>query len=571
MEATDCGPNTRDATTAAVGVKRARFAELPKPRHAWAVEWGSRLAGLRTVKALRKVFGWRVRFSLRSLLLAVAGLSAGIGARVRFDENPWQQTWRWTVPKACEPSVSCFLNRAALSNDGRRAAVYLFGTEKMLGLDTYATVLLFDTTDPEAEPKPVGPYYPVGDAVFFFDERGRLLAENGLRLLDAERGEELLSWSSYWQLEGVSEDGRTAVTSEDSKAPYRVWDLDTKTLRCELPEGNYWLDGPRCTPAGTRGVSVRGGPGRKIELFDHGMKIIPDEYLDTYGAKSDYPFHWLLNENYAPYDMSAVDAEVKAKLNEYPMGDLPMEFTTLGSRVDVWDLVTGQVLDTFAHDVPVYGATLSRDGQWLLAGGDGWVTLWDVPAHLEKKTFRIDERFLGGEVSDEGWRVLFKTVDVGHNTYCEIIGNEQCLVRETAGGQRFYLAQQDELLHSGLVSSDTRPRNRFLSGGSRLVSWRSDGRADLLDAYTGKLVTCLESPFAYHSYVYGPTAVARDRDAVLFQDGKGLIKFERVRPEGPERILWLPEFWLAAFFALLLPFSLWRDGRLSPQRTQSNS
>lgn len=514
----------------------------------------------RPLRALRTVFGWRVRFSLRTLLLMVAGLSAAIGARLRFDENPWQQTWRWTLPKACESNVNCFLNRAALSNDGRRVALYLSGTEKVLDSETYATVLLFDTSDPAAEPKPIGPYYPVGDAVFFFDERGRLLVEDDRRLLDAEHGEELLTWTSYWQLEGVSEDGRTAVTSEESKAPYRVWDLDAKTLRCELPEGNYWFDGPRCTPAGTRGVSVRAGPGVKIELFDHGMTYIP--YLETYGAKSDYPFHWLLNENYAPYDMSVVDAEVKAKLNEYPMGDLPMEFMTLGSRVDVWDLDTGQVLDTFEHDVPVYGATLSRDGHWLLAGGDGWVTLWDVAAHLEKQTFRVDERFLGGEISDEGWRVLFETAYVGFNTYCQIIGDEQCFVRETAGGQCIYLAHQDELLESGLVGSDERPRNRFLSGGSRLVSWRADGKADLLDAYTGKLVTCLESPYAWGHMDYGPTAVARNRDALLFQDGKGLIKFERVRPEGPERLFWLPEFWLAAFFALLLPFSLWRDGRM---------
>lgn len=466
------------------------------------------------LRLLRGIFLWRVRFSLRSLLLLASGLSAGIGASLRYEENPWQLTWRWSPPE------DLAVERVELAPDGQRMAMLFEPTETLADERQPQTLLLFDRSG--ATPEVV--YRPeVLDPLLFFDTQSRLRVADGGALVDADSGKTLLQWTGTEELAGVSEDGRTAATAEVLKPHAQIWDLETGTLRFALPAGNIWLDGPRSTPEGTRGVTLPCNPD-----------VIPNLLR----------FSW----------------SGAGKSNR---------------SVALWDLDTGALVDRFEHSECVYGAALSPDGRWLLAGGDGFAVLWDVERDQAARRIQFKGRFTGGVLCPGGRRAVFHSVNtipwenrfgyqpLGQTLVVNLDDNAQACALQYKPEPQFTTRAYDQKDKAMLERLP-----QFSPDGTRLIAFDSQHSAVVLDAATGHALALIESPHVSVEDCAPDAAVAAAAETVLLHDDRAVYRFERVRPEGDERILWIPEFWLAAVFTAALSVSLLRDGKISPQRPQ---
>lgn len=487
------------------------------------------------LRVLRGIFLWRVRFSLRSLLLLAAGLSAGIGARLRYDENPWQLTWRWSPPE------DLAVERVELAPDGQRMAMLFEPTETLADERQPQTLLLFDRSG--ATPEVV--YRPeVLDPLLFFDTQSRLRVADGHFLVDADSGKALIRWNDDEKLAGVSEDGRTATTSSiavydyDPKKPRcAVWDVECGTKRFELPAGHYWLTGPRCTPGGTIALALCCAP-----------------------------------------EFTAEAALPERKTAAFP----PLQPST---RIAVWNLESGAVAQTFDHAEFVNAAVLSPDGRWLLAGGVNSLVLWDVADRRPVRRLRANGALKVASLGLDGTRAVLATsqaVSWGWwsgwpptaTTAKKIplldLFNDQAIAEIKAFENHPYDFGAYYLDEFWPEEYPARPDRMpaFTPDGARLVALNKESAPAVLDARSGEELCLLQHPQLIGRNCTEPPAVAAAAETVLLHDDRAVYRFERVRPEGDERILWIPEFWLAALFTAALSVSLLRDGKISPKSTQ---
>lgn len=245
--------------------------------------------------------------------------------------------------------------------------------------------------------------------------------------------------------------------------------------------------------------------------------------------------------------------------------------------VRLWEL-SKEVSTLRAHTSWVRAASFSRSGREILtAGNDKTVKVWDREGGTARLTikgfdggpvcarFSPDDKYIAaGDLYGQGklwWASDGKTCGElrGHTkrvTSIEFSPDSNQVVSSSYDAtariwNRQTASQEHLLLHPDSVFSAC-----FSTDGTQVFTACRDGIVRIWNAMTGKEMGKL----LHREGSAVCVSMSADGRRLAVTQGTGVLNiWHRRRPEYWWGIAWLPEFWLTAFFAVALIWSVWRD------------
>lgn len=257
-------------------------------------------------------------------------------------------------------------------------------------------------------------YWHITDAAFNPDHTRLLLILNGIpTLYDLSSNEAILTLDTYFMgIKSLASQDQQLAFIDDAPNDYTIyfWDTVTQTLT-HTWEMEHAQNLVAFHP--TRPILASSDNLGRIQLWDsssgelldtlsgfdniHALSFSPDgRYLAYAASFGDYP-------NYS-YRLRVLDLDTHQPLIEdisldltlnsrsflkiTPNGDLLIFANSELADIKFWDLNTGQYAKTLTANRPVTALTLSPNGQFLAAGGENRLEVWELNSYTSHKFFR---------------------------------------------------------------------------------------------------------------------------------------------------------------------------------------
>ncbi|HXJ06574.1 MAG TPA: WD40 repeat domain-containing protein [Candidatus Acidoferrum sp.] len=220
-----------------------------------------------------------------------------------------------------------------------------------------------------------------------FSADGKTLAAapyegNVIKTWDSGSGRELHTFPGQLAVQGiaVSADGRWLVAG--SQHGTSIWDLETRKLTTRLDGAAnfavFSIDG--------RWLATNPGaqfPGETLKVWDTKTWTLAADFHFAQRGTPVFSIAFIPNDSpLTPLGPLSRSFEFKADDEKHTVWSSPTPVSVspdqkilavrsgMGGDVDLWDLASGQKLRTIAaHKLSVIALSFSRDGRWLLTGG----------------------------------------------------------------------------------------------------------------------------------------------------------------------------------------------------------